>query len=83
MRFATAMISASSFWNRMFWPSVDAPRSNASVPFATRQPSPGSPTMFAASVRAPSKNVSENSAVPVICGIGRISTPFCFIGTSR
>ena len=34
---------------------------------ATFQPSPGAPTMFAASVRAPSKNVSENSASPVIC----------------
>ena len=26
---------------------------------------------------------AENSAVPVICSIGRGSTPSCFIGTSR
>ena len=30
------------------WPSVDAPRSNASVPIATRQPSSTSPTTFSA-----------------------------------
>ena len=36
-----------------------------------------------AAVRAPSKNTSLNSEVPVICTMGRTSMPGCRIGTSR
>ncbi len=50
---------------------------------ATRQPSPGAPTMFSARVRAPSKKTSLNSEVPVSWVIGRISTPGWSSGTSR
>ena len=50
---------------------------------ATRQPSPGSPTTRLASVRAPSKNTSLNSDVPVSWRIGRTVIPGWRIGTSR
>ena len=60
-----------------------APRSKARVALATRQPSPGSPTTWAAAVRAPSKNTSLNSEVPVSWRIGRTVTPGWRIGTSR
>lgn len=50
---------------------------------ATRQPSPGAPTTFAAPVLAPSKNTSLNSDVPVSWTIGLISTPGWSRGTSR
>ncbi len=60
-----------------------APRSMASVALAIRQPSPGAPTTRAASVRAPSKKTSLNSAVPVSCRIGRTVIPGWSIGTSR
>ncbi len=60
-----------------------APRSVASVALATRQPSPGSPTTRLACVRAPSKNTSLNSDVPVSWRIGRTVIPGWRIGTSR
>ena len=63
--------------------SVDTPRSKPSSPIAMRQPSSTSPTTSAASVRASSKNTSLNSPPPVICTIGRTSTPGWSIGTSR
>ena len=62
---------------------MPAPRSNSSVAFAIRQPSPGAPTTLPSAVRAPSKNTSLNSDVPVSCRIGRTVTPGCRIGTSR
>ena len=43
---ARSVIVRSSCSNASCWPSVDAPRSNASVPIATRQPSSTSPTTF-------------------------------------
>jgi hypothetical protein len=39
--------------------------------------------MFSAAVRAPSKNTSLNSRLPVSWRMPRISTPFCCSGTSR
>jgi hypothetical protein len=74
-RRAIAVISRNSFSKLSCWPSVDAPRSNASVPIATRQPSFTAPTTLSTAVRAPSKNVSLNSLWPVICVMGRISIP--------
>lgn len=50
---------------------------------AIRQPSPGAPTTFAASVVAPSKKTSLNSLVPVSWTMGRISTPGRSRGTRR
>jgi hypothetical protein len=44
---------------------------------------PGAPMMLSAAVRAASKNVSLNSASPVISRIGRRLMPGCRIGTSR
>ena len=66
------------------WPSVDAPRSNASVPIATFQP----PFDLADDVGRPRcgrrrRTTSLNSECPVICTIGRISMPGWSIGTSR
>ena len=53
-------ISASSFRNSICWPSVETPRSKASVPIATFQPSPGAPTMFsAARARAVEEHLEE------------------------
>ncbi len=78
-----AITCSSSFWNAICWPRVEAPRSKARVPIATFQPAPGSPTTFSAAVRAPSKNTSLNSESPVICTIGRTSTPGWRMGTSR
>ncbi len=80
---ASSVISVSSRSNAICWPRVSTPRSNASVPIATAQPLPGSPTHSEAGVRAPSKNTSLNSAVPVIWRIGRISMPGWSIATSR
>ena len=50
---------------------------------ATFHPLPAPPTTLVAAVRAPSKNTSLNSEVPVTWRIGRISTPSWRIGTSR
>ena len=75
--------SSSSRWKPTCWPSWPTPRSNASVAMATRQPSPASPTTRSRAVRAPSKNTSLNSTVPVSCRIGRTVTPGWRIGTSR
>ncbi len=50
---------------------------------ATRHPPFTSPTTWSFGVRAPSKKTSLNSESPVICSIGRISTPGCSMGTSR
>jgi hypothetical protein len=72
---ASSMIQPSSRSKHICWPSVSAPRSKARVPIATFQPSPGWPTMQSAGVRAPSKNTSLNSAVPVIWVMGRTSIP--------
>ena len=83
VRRASAMMASSSLRKLSCWPSVDAPRSKASVPIATFQPSPSPPTTLAASVRAPSKNTSLNSLSPVTCTMGRISMPSWRIGTSR
>ncbi len=72
---ATAMTSSSSLRNAICWPSVEAPRSNASVPMATFQPLFTPPTRWRRSARALSKKTSLNSLVPVTWRIGRISTP--------
>ena len=77
------MTCSSSLRKLRFWPSVEAPRSKASVPIATFQPSPGWPTTFPASLRAPSKKTSLNSESPVSWRIGRTSIPGWRIGTSR
>src|SRR5690625_2174677 len=45
------------------------------------QPPSTSPMRLLSSVTAPSKKTSLNSEVPVICWIGRISTPSCLSGT--
>ena len=50
---------------------------------ATFQPPLTSPTTFSIGVRAPSKNTSLNSDVPVSCTMGRISMPGWRMGTSR
>ncbi len=67
---AASITCVSSLSNANCWPSVEAPRSNASVPSrpsSRRRPRRrrGRPA-----VRAPSKNTSANSEVPVICRIG-------------
>ena len=80
---AVSVMSTSSFSNESCWPSVDAPRSNASVPIATFQPPFTSPSTSSTAVRAPSKNTSLNSDVPVNWTMGRISIPGWRIGTSR
>ena len=72
LRLASSATPESSRAYRICWPSVDTPRSKVSVPIATRQPSPGSPTTRSASVRASSKNTSLNSESPVSWTIGRI-----------
>ena len=59
------------------------PRSKPSVAIATFQPSPTGPSTFSFAVRAPSKNTSLNSALPVIWRSGRTSMPGWCIGTSR
>ena len=51
------------------------PRSKPSVAIATFQPSPTGPSAFSFAVRAPSKNTSLNSALPVIWRSGRTSMP--------
>jgi hypothetical protein len=83
LRWAAASTWSNSFWNCCCCASVDAPRSKASVPMATRQPSFTAPTTFSSAVLAPSKNTSANSLPPVICSMGTIVTPGCFMGTSR
>ena len=83
LRRAASARSSKSRRNPTCWPSMAAPRSMASVALATRQPSPGAPTTLAAAVRASSKKTSLNSAVPVICRIGRTVIPGWSIGTSR
>ena len=80
--------ASSSSWsssrrNPTMSPSRPTPRSKARVASATRHPSFTSPTTRSAPVRAPSKNTSLNSEVPVICRMGRTSTPGWSIGTSR
>ena len=64
-------------------PRIPTPRSKARVASATRQPSLTSPTTRSASVRAPSKNTSLNSEVPVICRMGRTSTPALVHGDEK
>ena len=53
------------------------------APSPPSSPRPGSPTIRSASVRAPEKNTSLNSEVPVSCSIRRTSTPGWSRGTSR
>ena len=55
-------------------PAPAAPAVNG-APHAAASPSPGSPMMLAAGVRAPSKKTSLNSEVPVIWTMGRMSIP--------
>ncbi len=51
---------------------------------ASRQPSPGSPIMFSAGTRAPSKATWPNSVVmPLIIFSGRCSMPGWRIGTAN
>ena len=50
-------------------------RSLAKVVTATRHPPFTSPTTIAAGIRTSSKNTSQNSRSPVICRMGRTSTP--------
>ena len=59
------------------------PRSKPSVAIATFQPSPTGPSAFSFAVRAPSKNTSLNSALPVIWRSGRTSMPGWSIGHNR
>ena len=51
---------------------------------ASRQPSPGSPIMFSAGTRAPSKITSPNSVVmPLIIVIGRCSISGWSMATAK
>ena len=80
---AVASTASNSRWKPISCPKLETPRSTPSMPSATRQPSPGEPATLPAGVRASSKNTSLNSAVPVICTIGRILMPGWRTGTSR
>ena len=80
---ASSSRASSSRWKPTCWPTVEMPRSKPRVPMATCQPLPSPPTTRSASVRAPVKNTSLNSEVPVSWLIGRMSTPSWSIGTSR
>ena len=56
------------------------PRSKPNVTMATRQPSFSRPTRLATGTRASSKNTSENSDVPAMVLMGRISMPGVSMG---
>src|SRR5262245_17498488 len=72
--------SNATSWSTCSFQMNDAPRSLASVVFATRQPSCSAPIRFPAGTSTSSRNTSLNSLSPVIWRSGRISTPFEFIG---
>ncbi len=63
---------------RVPWPL--AVRSKPSVALATFQPSPAGPTRMSSPTRTPDRNTSLNDEAPLICRIGRISTPGASIG---
>ena len=61
------------------WPLVS--RSKPRMVSATFQPSPTSPMRMSSPTRTPVRNTSLNEAPPVICRIGRTSSPGASSGT--
>ena len=60
-----------------------AERSLARVVWATRHPSPTSPSTLAAGMRTSSRNTSLKWASPVICRSGRMSMPGLAMSTRK
>ena len=78
-RLSTAASIATS-WSTCSFHTNEAPRSLASVVFATRQPSCSGPMRFSTGTSTSSKKTSLNSLSPVIWRSGRTSTPGAVIG---
>ncbi len=78
--------AASSIMARTWLPVAPPPdwlRSTDSTVMAQAQPSPSAPIRLASGITASVKKVSLKSALPVICRIGRTSTPRVFMSTTK